>query len=229
MSGLISILMPIYNGIEYINDSVQSVKTQTFTSWELLIGINGHPQDSDVYKEAKKFENEKIHVLDLWNLPKGKVPALYELLKSAQGDWIALLDVDDMWYPQKLESQIPYTNQGFDVIGTGCQYFGSSQDIPEIPLENISNFDFFKYNPMINSSVLLRKKLCLWENIVLEDYDLWLKLRNLKYNFYNVPKILVKHRIHSDSAFNSRGNHLHVSELLSKHSSKSIVIISLDT
>ena len=47
---MISILIPIYNGIEYIDESVSSVLKQTYNEWELLIGINGHPPNSDVYQ-----------------------------------------------------------------------------------------------------------------------------------------------------------------------------------
>jgi len=43
---MISILMPIYNGIEFINESVPSILQQTYGEWELLIGINGHPENS---------------------------------------------------------------------------------------------------------------------------------------------------------------------------------------
>ena len=50
---MISILIPIYNGVEFIEESVSSVLNQTYDQWELLIGINGHPQNSDVYKIAK--------------------------------------------------------------------------------------------------------------------------------------------------------------------------------
>ena len=52
---MISILIPIYNGIEFIDESVNSVINQFFTDWELLIGINGYPKNSEVYKIAKKY------------------------------------------------------------------------------------------------------------------------------------------------------------------------------
>lgn len=219
---MICILMPIYNGIEFINESVNSIINQTCQSWELIIGVNGHSENSSVYQTAKKFENEKVKVLDLWNI-KGKVPALHEMLKYTNKEWIALLDVDDYWLPQKLEEQIPFMHS-YDVIGTRCQYFGNSNIIPDIPIENITNYNFFITNPIINSSVLFRKKLCVWENTILEDYDLWLKLRKLNYNFYNVPTILVMHRIHSNSAFNAQGNHLKLNELLKNHSNSVIIL-----
>ena len=54
---MISILMPIYNGIEFINESVTSIITQSFNEWELIIGINGHAENSEVFKVAKQYEN----------------------------------------------------------------------------------------------------------------------------------------------------------------------------
>ena len=48
----VTILMPIYNGVEFIEESVSSVINQTAQNWELLIAINGHPPNSDVYKKV---------------------------------------------------------------------------------------------------------------------------------------------------------------------------------
>ncbi len=67
----ITILMPIYNGIEFIEESVESIIKQTYTEWELIIGINGHPPNSEVYKKAKEYESDKIKVYDLIDI-KGK-------------------------------------------------------------------------------------------------------------------------------------------------------------
>lgn len=55
---MISILMPIYNGIEFIEESVLSILNQTYDQWELLIGVNGYPENSDVYKIAKEYEKK---------------------------------------------------------------------------------------------------------------------------------------------------------------------------
>ena len=64
---MISILMPVYNGIEFINDSVPSVINQSYKDWELIIGINGHKENSQTYRIAKKYENKdnRIKVYDL--------------------------------------------------------------------------------------------------------------------------------------------------------------------
>ena len=215
---MISILMPIYNGIEFIDESVISIINQTFIEWELLIGINGHPVNSEIYKIALKYKTHpNIRIFDFYNI-KGKSNTLNEMLKYCSYDYIALLDVDDIWYPTKLEIQQSFMNK-YDVIGSNCIYFGESNGIiPSIPQQDISDFDFKIVNPIINSSCLVRKELCWWQyDNGVEDYDLWLRLRSLNKKFYNCREILVKHRIHSNSAFNAKGNNLHVEDLLKLH------------
>ena len=213
---MISILMPIYNGIEYIHESVPSIIGQTFGDWELIIGINGHPPLSDVYLVAKQYElqNSKIRVLDLTDI-KGKSNALNVMIQYCNYSYVALLDVDDIWHPKKLEMQQYYLNV-YDVIGTKCVYFGDMENIvPRIPDGDLSNYDFFSINPVINSSAIIRKELCWWDAKWdgVEDYDMWLRLSKNGHKFYNLTDVLVKHRIHKQSAFNAQGNHLKVDGL----------------
>jgi hypothetical protein len=89
--------------------------------------------------------------------------------------------------------------------------------IPDIPVGEITYYDFRLVNPIINSSSLTRTELCFWEENGIEDYDLWLKLWKRQKRFYNVDDVLVRHRIHRTSAFNSQGNHLKVEDLLRKY------------
>lgn len=218
---MISILIPIYNGIEFIDESVQSVISQKYNNWELIIAINGHQQNSDVFKNAKRFENlstytNKITVLDLYNI-SGKANALNEMIKYSSGNYIALLDVDDIWHIDKLYIQSAFLEL-YDVIGSKCIYFGDMNGIiPKIPTGDISNIDFKLGNPIINSSVLLRKELCVWEENGIEDYDLWLKLRKKNKTFVNVDDVLVYHRIHTKSAFNSFGHNDKIVHLMKKY------------
>jgi len=212
----ISIVMPIYNGIEFINESVNSVLEQTYDNWELIIGINGHPPDSEIYKIAKRFEttDNRIHVYDFHEV-RGKASTLNGMLKYCKGDYIAILDVDDVWYTNKIELQIPFLYK-YDVIGAKCVYFGNlNGTITDIPTGDISNFDFKLVNPICNSSSMIKKTLCYWsDTFELDDYEMWLKLRKSGKTFYNCNKVLVKHRVHSKSNFNAKGNHNKVDDLL---------------
>lgn len=212
--------MPIYNGIEFINESVNSVINQSYNDWELIIGINGHPENSDIYKIAKQYEeiNDKVRVFDFYTI-KGKSNTLNHMLKFCNYNYVALLDVDDIWTNNKLELQSKYLNE-YDVIGSKCIYIGDMPGIvPKIPVDDISYFDFTTVNPIINSSSIIRKNLCFWDskNDGVEDYDLWLKLKSQNKKFFNVSKILVKHRIHSSSSFNSKGNNNLVNKLLESY------------
>ena len=213
--------MPIYNGIEFIEESVSSILNQTYSQWELLIGINGHPENSDVYKIAKEYEKKsegKIRVFD-FHKTKGKSHTLNAMIQFCKYDYIALLDVDDIWHPQKLDVQSQYLNY-YGVIGSNCVWFGDRPGIvPVIPVGDITNYDFSLVNPIINSSCIIRKELCYWNHNWngIEDYDLWLRLRKAGKRFFNCKEILVKHRIHNASAFNAKGNNNKVEDLLKNH------------
>lgn len=218
---MISILMPIYNGIEFINDSVSSALSQTCSQWELIIGINGHPPNSSVYHHAKYYEmvDPRIKVFELDTT--GKSDSLNKMLSLCTYDWIAILDVDDIWMPDKLSIQMPYVlSEQYDVIGTKCIYFGERENIvPYVPTGDFTHkFNFAKSNPIINSSAIIKKNACYWKSVYegVEDYDLWIRLQKEGRSFYNCEQILVKHRIHKASAFNSKGNHL-VPKLLKSH------------
>ena len=218
--------MPIYNGIEFIEESVSSILNQTYSQWELIIGINGHPENSPVYKIAKEYEKKngkagqplgKIHVYDFYTI-KGKSNTLNTMIQYCKYDHIALLDVDDIWHPQKLEIQSQYLNY-YGVIGSKCIWFGDRPGVvPDIPVGDIGNFDFSRVNPIINSSCIIKKELCYWNENGVEDYDLWLRLRKEGKRFFNCKEILVKHRIHTASAFNAKGNNNKVEDLLKSHS-----------
>lgn len=217
------ILMPIYNGIEFIDESVPSIISQTFQDWVLYIGVNGHPPNSEVYQIAKKYESDKIFVYDLD--VRGKVDSLNKLVDISVDNklyssltHIALLDVDDIWLPTKLERQVPYCEQGYDIVGTQCRCFGNANNLPNIPYGDISNFDFFILNPVINSSSIFKKEYAFWrKRDGIEDYDMWLRLRRENKRFFNISDVLVKHRIHRESAFNAKGNHNFVPALLNEH------------
>ena len=210
--------MPIYNGIEFIDESVSSILRQNYDKWELIIGINGHPAESDVYKTAKLYEefSDKIRIYDFPNIT-GKANTLNAMVKLCKYEYIALLDVDDIWHDEKLHVQSQMLGH-YDVIGSNCVWFGDYNGvIPTIPIGDFSNYDFKIGNPVINSSSIIRKSLSHWNENGIEDYDLWLRLRKQGCTFFNCKAILVKHRIHTASAFNSKGHINKVSDLLRQY------------
>ena len=217
---MISILMPIYNGIEYISESVGSVLCQTFKEWELIIAVNGYPENSPVYQIAKEYENidTRIRVLDFYNT-KGKANTLNKMIVHCKCEYIAILDVDDIWMPTKLQVQANLLKEDkYDVVGTKCVYFEILEGvIPHIPNGDISHFNFKQVNPVINSSAVLRKELGYWNEEFasgVEDYELWVRLWLKGKKFYNFEEVLVKHRLHNSSAFNTKDHSEKINQIL---------------
>ena len=115
---MISILLAVYNGEKYINESIDSILNQSFTEWELLIGFNGTTDNS---KEiVSNYNDSRIKIFDYLD-DKGKSITLNKLLKEAKYDWCAIQDDDDVWIQDKLENQMKYIND-YDIIGTLINY-----------------------------------------------------------------------------------------------------------
>lgn len=210
----VSILMPIYNGIEFLNESLDSIKSQTHQDWQLFIGVNGHPKASGVFNTANKHASDKIKVFDYHNI-KGKSNTLNEMIKHCT-DVCCLLDVDDKWHPEKLSKQIEYISS-YDVVGTRCRYFGDRDDHPHVPTGEIDRSTFMSFNPIINSSSMFKKNDAHWNpSLLVEDYDMWLRLNKEGKRFYNHPDILTYHRIHNNSYFNTRNHDQEISETLNR-------------
>lgn len=219
---MVSVLTPLYNGIEYFEEALLSVLHQTSEDWEMIVGINGHPKGSqtemlanDIVSKHNANNNFKIRVIYYDTF--GKSATLNGMVADAKHKFVALLDADDVWLPEKLEKQAQYLER-YDVVGTCCTYFGSRTDRPTVPTGDISRHDIFRFNPIINCSAIIKKELARWdenERRGIEDYDLWFKLFQERRSFYNLPEVLCRHRIHNASAFNNN-NHNHVNELQQK-------------
>lgn len=106
IDGLVSIIMPSWNTGKFIAESIESVLAQTYTNWELLIVDDCSTDDTDdVVKpfledmRIKFFKNDKN---------SGAALSRNRAMREAQGEWIAFLDSDDLWIPEKLEHQIGF-------------------------------------------------------------------------------------------------------------------------
>lgn len=210
MNPFISVVIRLYNGIEFLDESLNSVVNQSYTNWELIIGINSHgPEGGEVLKMASALVesrgDKRVSVINYPNV-RGGAEALNAISSDAKGEWVAFLDVDDKWHPRKLEAQVSaiYNVKPCpDVIGTFCVYFGRMTGSPSIPGDFINPEVFKQYNPIINSSVLMKKNLVNFTDRFLDDYDLWCRLILQGKIFFNIPNMLVYHRVHDGSYYNS--------------------------
>lgn len=101
--GLVSIIMPSYMTAKYIKDAIDSVIAQTYENWELIIVDDCSNDGTDTIVD--NIEDERIKYFKR-KYNAGASVCRNKALKEARGEWIAFLDSDDIWLPQKLEKQI---------------------------------------------------------------------------------------------------------------------------
>ena len=209
-----SILIPLYNGIEYLEECLLSIQAQVYPHWTCHIGVNGHGDDGgSVYTRAKEIlDSLSDSRFSLENIPevKGAPQAINWMVARVKNTWVAHLDADDRWHPMKLHCQINalfINNHEIDVIGTWCEYFGDAKGRPAIPPLAIERSIFETMNPMIHSSILIRKELAFYtdEFFGIYDYDCWCRNILKGARFYNVPLALTFHRVYNASAYNASG------------------------
>lgn len=105
MNELVSIIMPSYNTGKYIAESIQSIIEQTYKNWELLIIDDCSTDNTD--DVVSQFRDLRIRYLKNDKNSGAAVSRNYGL-QEAKGKWIAFLDSDDLWMPQKIEKQISF-------------------------------------------------------------------------------------------------------------------------
>lgn len=105
MNDLVSIIMPSYNTANYIAESIASVRRQTYTNWELIIVDDCSSDNTDAVVAG--FDDSRIRYLKN-EVNSGAAVSRNRALREAKGKWIAFLDSDDLWMPEKLEHQIGF-------------------------------------------------------------------------------------------------------------------------
>ena len=202
---MISVLIPLFNGSDFLNQAIDSVQKQTYKKWKIYIGINGHGLNSNLFKRlTKQFENNDKIIVKEYDI-KSKAETLNLLAKETTDDYVALLDVDDKWEKTKLEKQIPLMKK-YDVVGTAGKYIGDKNtrihiEVGPIPYERI-----FFHNSFINSSILMKREDVEYDDVFLDDYNMWFKLMGKGRKFYNHQDVLTYHRLHKNSFFNKTNN-----------------------
>lgn len=103
--GLVTIVMPSYNGEKYIAETIKSIQNQTYENWELLIVDDCSGDDTE--NVIKSFKDNRIRFFKNSHNSGAAVSRNYAL-REAKGKWVAFLDSDDLWEPQKLERQLKF-------------------------------------------------------------------------------------------------------------------------
>ncbi|MGB4386964.1 MAG: glycosyltransferase family 2 protein, partial [Caldicoprobacterales bacterium] len=107
MEGLVSIITPAYNCEKYIGETIESVLKQSYENWELIIvdDCSTDNTKSVVEEYIKRDKRIKYYSLDV---NSGAAVARTKAMELASGEYIAFLDSDDLWMPNKLEKQISF-------------------------------------------------------------------------------------------------------------------------
>lgn len=209
MNGLVSIIMPSYNTAKYISDSIKSVLAQTYQNWELLI-VDDCSTDNTL-EIVKSFSDSRIILLQNEKNSGAAVSRNYAL-REAKGKWIAFLDSDDIWLPEKLEKQIKFMNENnlaftftdyrICLNGKWLPYINTAPNI--INKRKMYNYCYFS----TITAMYDREKIGLIQIPNLKknnDYAMWLQIIE-KSNAYRLPECLSYYIKHENSI--SSGNKL---------------------
>ena len=109
MNGLVSIIMPSYNTARFLGETIDSVIAQTYTNWELII-VDDCSTDNTDEIVGKYLTDERVRYIKN-EKNSGAAVSRNRALREAKGKWIAFLDSDDLWEPNKLEQQITFMEE----------------------------------------------------------------------------------------------------------------------
>ena len=208
----ISIITTVKNGARYIFETLESIKNQRFKDFEHIIIDDGSTDDTvTIIKDYQEKNPEyKLKLYQPGNLGRGK--ALNYAISKSSNEWIAIIDADDLWHPQKLEIQYKIVQENnIDVLATQTTLFSDSRDLEfsETAKQEIYYFrvsDLLWSNKISHSSVLIKKAICNYdENRKSQfDYQLWMRLISKNYNLAVVKTILSYHRLHENQSFEGK-------------------------
>lgn len=106
MNDMVSVIMPSYNTAQYITASIASVQEQTYSNWELIIVDDCSTDNTDEIVKPLLTDTRIRYLKNEVN--SGAAVSRNRALREARGKWIAFLDSDDLWLPEKLEKQIAF-------------------------------------------------------------------------------------------------------------------------
>jgi hypothetical protein len=203
-SDYVSILIPLENCHDHLNDTILSVLRQTHEHWEIIIGIYDCVIESKVEKQVAsitgKYNKFQFRIRTIVYNTTSIPQTLNSMIIDATYNIVAIMNSGDIWVANKLEKQIPYIST-YDVVGSRSEYFGDTTGYPHVPVGDLQNTNFLIANPIIQGTMIIRKDLCKWDDIVLYNYDLMLKLKHMKKKHFNIQDVLCKCRVHSASQY----------------------------
>jgi glycosyltransferase involved in cell wall biosynthesis len=194
-----SIIVPTYNHAHFIGRCIESLLSQTYQNWEVII-VNNFSEDNTV-EIVEGYNDPRIRLIN--NANEGIIAVSRNKgLDEAKGDWICFLDSDDWWYSNKLENALQYLPH-FDMIYHNLDIYKNNVKSQGVAKSRQLVGDMAKDliingNGVVNSSVILRKSIANLVGkitteralIAVEDYDYWIRVANKTNRFKYISKSL---------------------------------------
>ncbi|CAM4241385.1 glycosyltransferase family 2 protein [Kerstersia similis] len=197
-----SIIMPAYNCADTIKESIESVLKQTHDAFELLIINDCSTDDTAAVITEFSERDPRIHILHQAN-NSGVAKTRNRAIDIAKGQYIAFLDSDDLWLPEKLAIQKRYFDAGHAVVFSSYTRFGNNQ-----PEKTVFSRPFITYKELIKGNLIgnltgaydTRKLGKIYQQPVRhEDYLMWLQLLKKSGIAAGIPDVLARYRVREDS------------------------------
>jgi len=143
--GLVSVIMPVFNGMPQIQLSIKSLLLQTYSDWECIVVNDGSVDGTKQYLDSLADSRFVIHHFEE---NKGRPYARQKGLDLAKGEYMAMLDADDFYQPEKLSKQVKILNSNPDVdlVGAGLLSFGSLVPFQRVRGKGSGNICEYKKN-----------------------------------------------------------------------------------
>ncbi len=204
MDKLVSIIVPVYNAEKYIRETIACVREQTYGEWELLLVDDC---SSDHTRErieicAEETGGERIRLIrQPANL--GAARARNRGLQEAKGRYIAYLDADDLWEPEKLERELAFIRSreaafaftGYEFADETGRGTGKVVHVPERInyRQALSNTTIFTSTVLFDTA-RIKKEMLEMPVIKSEDTALWFRILRAGYTAYGLDENLVRYR-----------------------------------
>ncbi|WP_404347853.1 glycosyltransferase [Sutcliffiella horikoshii] len=201
-SSLVSVITPSYNAEKFISATIESVRTQTYTNWEMIIVDDCSKDETrEILKEYAELDPRIKPIFLEEN--SGAAVARNTALKAAQGDYVAFLDSDDLWVPDKLEKQLAFMQKN-DYAFSFTAY--NLMDESGKPLDKVISVPKqIDYKGLLKNTIIgcltvmidTRKVEPLQMPLIRtrQDYALWLKVLRQGHVAYGMQEPLANYRI----------------------------------
>ncbi len=200
----VTVLMSVYNGIEYLDEAIESIVNQTFSEFEFLIIDDASTDGSRETLKNWEDQDQRIRLL-FHEENRGLGYALHEGVKVARGDWIVRMDDDDVALSERIEKQLSYVSSHpeVDILGTwtiDVDEEGEPIRKRTYPTTHKEIARLIWTNPIVHPTAMLRKEaireIGSYDPSVekRQDYELWFRCLERGLRFANLPEVLLKYR-----------------------------------